>query len=381
MKRELSHRERVLAAINHIEPDRVPLALWGSAYGVTDPLYFDLAKLLGLDGLVAPFRRRMGHTVNYYDERILDALDIDVRYVDCGFTDLGGPPRGGGVDSWGVRYGQAAMYLSPVGHPLEKASAADLEDYPWPAVERYVRLEESVARARFLREKTDYAVVGRACDSYGPFERCCTLRGTQNFLMDLSLNEEFVHQLVGKVTSVLCRLLELYMEAVGGYLDVIELPGDDYAAAHPIISPAMFERFFVPAWREMIGVVKGIAPRCKILFHSDGNMGPLLNQVADLGVDIFHPVEPLPTVDMTTVKRTHGSRLCLWGGIDLKQALQGDEARVVAEVKERLRVLAPGGGYVLAPSNHLQPDVPAGNVVALFKAARLYGQYPIQGVE
>ncbi len=374
----MNHRQRVLTAVNHGEPDLVPVAIWGSAYGITDPLYFELVKILGLGQPVAPFRRRLGHTINYYDDRLLEALDIDVRHVDCGFSDLGGPARGGGEDAWGIRFAQSGIYLSAITHPLEDAGRQEIEDYPWPDVDQYLRRAELVERARFLRQHTDLAVIGRACDSYGPFERCCALRGTERFLVDLAEDEEFATALIGKVTGVLCRLLEIYLADAGPYLDILELPGDDYAALRPIISPRMFDRFFAPAWQRMIDLAHQAAPQCKLLFHSDGNMEPLLGRLVDLGIDIFHCLEPLPGVDLAGIKQKYGDRLCFWGAVDIKQALQGDEAAVEAEVRQRIRQLAPGGGYVLAPANHLQPDVPAQNVVALFQAARKYGKYPIQ---
>jgi len=95
----------------------------------------------------------------------------------------------------------------------------------------------------------------------------------------------------------------------------------------------------------------------------------------DLGVDVFHCLEPLPNVDLASIKAKYGDKLCFWGAIDIKQTMQGSVAGIEAEVQERVRVLAPGGGYVLAPANHLQPDVPAQNVIALFEAARKYGKY------
>ena len=227
------------------------------------------------------------------------------------------------------------------------------------------------------RNTAHYAVLGRAVDSFGPFERCCALRGTENFLVDLGTNPEFASLLIEKVTGVLSRLLEVVLAGAGPYLDIVELPGDDYAALHPIISPRMFDRFFAPAWRRMIQIARGAAPRSKILFHSDGNMEPFLGRLIDLGVDIFHCLEPLPGVDMEKIKAEYGSRLCFWGAIDIKEAMAGSAAGVTAEVRQRIRQLASGGGYVLAPANHLQPDVPVENVLALFQAARTYGRYPI----
>jgi uroporphyrinogen decarboxylase len=373
----MDHRQRVLTAINHQEPDYVPLAVWGSAYGITDPLYFDLLKYLQLGEPVPPFRTRKGHTINYYDDRVLEALDIDVRHVDPGFTDLGGPSAGGGMDAWGIRYDQSGIYLTAVDHPLQNSNPDSLEDYPWPNVETLIRHDELRARSRFLKEKTDYAVVGRAFDSFGPFERCCALRGTDTFLLDLAGDAEFAEKLIQKVTDVLYSGLEIYLATAGRYLDILELPGDDYAATRPIISPRMFDRFFAPVWQRLIALVKQAAPQCKILFHSDGAMEPFLSRLADLGVDIFHCLEPLPDVDMARIKKLYGKNLCFWGAIDIKQALQGSAARVEDEVKLRIRELAPGGGYVLAPANHLQPDVPPENVIALFNAGRKFGRYPL----
>jgi uroporphyrinogen decarboxylase len=177
--------------------------------------------------------------------------------------------------------------------------------------------------------------------------------------------------------DVHCRLLEIYLADAGPYLDIIELPGDDYAALRPIISPQMFDRYFAPAWARIIALVRQSAPRAKILFHSDGNMEPFLGRLIDLGVDIFHCLEPLPGVNMAHIKQQYGDRLCFWGAIDIKRAMTGDAAGVEAEVRERILALAPGGGYVVAPANHLQPDVPVANVIALTHAVRRWGKYPL----
>jgi len=378
MPNSMKPRDRVLAAVHHTQPDRVPTALWGSAYGITDQLYFSLLRHLNLGNPVPPFRRHLGHTINYYDDRILEALDIDVRHVWCGFTDLGGPKRDGGTDAWGVAYSQSGPYLTATTHPLAQATVEDLESYPWPNVEAYLRLDELRARAKWLHEKTDYAVVGRAPDSYGLFERCCTLRGTEQFLVDLITDPDFAHALINKVSQVHERLIEIYLDTAAPWLDIIELPGDDYAGESPIISPRMFDRFFSVPWKRIIDRIRQTAPHVKILFHSDGNVVPFLERFLDLGIDIFHSVEPLPGVNWADAKTRFGNRLCFWGGIDIKQALQADEERVRHEVLTRLEELAHGGGYVLAPSNHLQPDIPPQNVVALFKFAHIYGEYPLR---
>ncbi len=356
----MDHRERVLTAINHEEPDFIPTALWGSAYGVTDELYFQLIKLLQLDSPVLPFRRNKHHTINYYDERILDALDIDVRYVDCGFTDLGGPTLGGGRDAWGIRYEQNGLYLSAVEHPLATGTVEDVDSYTFPTVWKYMQLEEFSSQAKFLKEQTNFAVVGRAFDSHGVFARCCALRKTENFLNDLAYEEELPTVLIQKVTDTLCKLLEIYLTEVGNYLDIIELPGDDYASSRPFISPRTFDRFFYSSYKRMIDMIHQAAPGCKVLFHSDGNMEPFLSRFISLGVDVFHGLEPIPGMDMDRIKEEYGNQISFMGAIDIRDALRGSEQQVADEVKLRIQQLGKDGGYILAPANHLEPDIPAG---------------------
>ena len=369
----MDHRERVLTALAHQEPDRVPLALWGSAYGITDGLYHNLLHELGW-APVPPFRRRRGHTVNYYDDRLLDLIDADIHHVWLGSTDLASPPAEGGVDAWGVPWRKVGDYLFPGDPPLAQAKVEDLESYPWPEVESLVRREELLERACYLHHKTDYAVAARAVASYGPFEQACQLRGTEQFMVDLLTNEDFATALIDRIVNVLRRWLEIYLDIIAPYIDILELPGDDYASqTGPIISPRLFDKYFKPCWQQLIQLVKQASPRIQVLFHSDGAVAPFIPALLETGVDIIHPLEPVPATDMAAVKREYGEKLSFLGGIDIKRAMTGTEADVVAEVQRRIELLADGGGYILAPSNHLQPDVPPGNVLALFEAARKYG--------
>ena len=252
----MDHRERVLTALAHQEPDRVPLALWGSAYGVTDGLYHNWLRELGWEPL-PPFRRRGGHTANYYDGRILDLVDADIRHVWLGSTDLASPPAEGGVDAWGVRWHKAGDYLFAGNPPLAQAEVEDMESYPWPQVASLVRKEELRERARYLRDETDYAVAARAVASYGPFEQACQLRGTEQFMIDLLTDEDFAVALIDKIVDVLHRWLEIYLDIIAADVDIMELPGDDYASQRaPLISPRLFDKYFKLHWQRLINLVK-----------------------------------------------------------------------------------------------------------------------------
>jgi uroporphyrinogen decarboxylase len=374
----MDHRQRVMAAVNLREPDRVPLALWGSDYSISDVVYFDLLKLLNIGTPLLPARSFKGNDYNYMDDRLLAELAIDTRYVDTGFTDLGGATRGGGKDCWGVKFLENTGNLTPVYPPLLNSTASDLADYPFPVSWKYMRIEEFKKRAKYLKEETDFAVVGRAIDTIGPFQRCCALRSREKFLSDLINDEEFSFTLVQKVSNVLFRSLEILLNEAGDYLDIIELPGDDYAGTRPFISPKMFDRIFAPTWQIMIDMIRNAAPRSRILFHSSGNIELFISRLCSMGVDIIHGISEQPGIDLSKFKDQFGGHVCFWGAIDPKSMLSGSEDQVTENVQRTIKTLGPGGGFVLSPSTHLDLNVPARNVIACFKTAKEFGPYPIK---
>jgi uroporphyrinogen decarboxylase len=142
-----------------------------------------------------------------------------------------------------------------------------------------------------------------------------------------------------------------------------------------LFSPQHFERFLKPALVEIVQPVKSFRNDIAVAFHSDGAIVPLLESFIEIGIDILHPLEPLAANDHEAIKAQFGDRLTFMGAIDIKDAMPGSVEDVEAEVKRRISSLGPGGGYILAPANHLQADVPPENIVALYRAAKQYGSY------
>ena len=380
---DLTPRARVLAALNHQEPDRVPVALGGGPYGFVDELYFRLLDHLGLGGPVAPFRQ--GHNISYMDDRVLAALGVDTRYVWPGDSPSS-PTRATDdpdtfLDAFGQVWRRAVPYFYAESGMLSGAAdVADLDrlvTWPDPADPRWTA--GVTARAQSLRQETDCFVVARMVTSHGVFQTACDLRGTAEFMMDMALNPDFAQALLDRVTATIDGLLDGYLAACGDAIDMIELPGDDYAAnTNLLISPDMFRTYIRPALARLVATVKRHNPALKIMLHSDGLITSLLPEFIDLGIDVVHPLEPVPAMDLDAIKAEYGDQLAFLGSIDISHAMPGSVADVRAEVRRRIAQLAPGGGYVLAPANHLQADVPPENVIALFEAAREYGRYPIQ---
>ena len=382
----MTSRQRVLTALTHEEPDTVPLALGGGPYGLVDDLYLRLVDILNLGAPVPPFRS--GHNISYMDDRLLEKLGTDLRYCWPALLPNSpvnpGPDENTFYDSYGQIWKRALpYYYSGDGLLKEAVNVDDIERLVhWPDSSDPRWMNGVVERAHILREQTDYFVVMRMVASHGPFQTACDLRGTENFLKDLVRNREFARTLLEKVTTVLENLLKQAMRAGGQYFDMIELPGDDYAGnTNIMISPAMFRKFIKPCIARLVKVIKEHNPNVKIMLHSDGAITVLLPDIIDLGVDVIHPLEPLPATDLTGVKEKFGEQVTFLGGINISHAMPGSRGDVTAETKRRIAQLAPGGGYILAPSNHLQADVPAENVVTLFETARQFGKYPIQDTE
>jgi uroporphyrinogen decarboxylase len=168
--------------------------------------------------------------------------------------------------------------------------------------------------------------------------------------------------------------LRLTVQAGGRWFDMVELPGDDYAAnTNLMISPAMFRTFIQPCIARLVNAIKEYNPDTKVMLHSDGAITRLIPDFIALGVDVLHPLEPLPATDIPAVKAEFGDRLIFLGGIDISHAMRGNRDGVIADVQRCLIQLAPGGGYILAPSNHLQADIPPENVITLFETASAFG--------
>ncbi|GAP10269.1 uroporphyrinogen-III decarboxylase [Bellilinea caldifistulae] len=378
----LTPRQRVYTALRHETPDRVPTALGGGPYGLVDDLYFRLLDYFQLGQAVPPFRQ--GHNISYMDDRLLSLLDTDFRY--CWPARLPNSPVIPGddentfFDSFGQIWKRALPYYYAGRGLLQNTT--DRED-----IERLVRWPDPLdpswmngvaQRAEELQTHTPYFVVMRMVASHGPFQTACDLRGTENFLTDLIENPDFALALLDRITTLLEGLLDAAMRAGGRWFDMIELPGDDYAGnSGLILSPGMFRRFIKPCLQRMINTIRSHKPEIKIMLHSDGAVGRLIPDFIELGVDVLHPLEPLPSTNIPEIKQKFGNQISFLGGIDISHAMLGSREEVVQEVKTRLAQLAEGGGYILAPANHLQADVPAENVITLFQAAHEWGKYPL----
>ena len=330
-------REHVLATLDHREPDRVPLTLGGTASSFTDEAYFRLRGYLGIHGDVKPYR--YGHTGCYYDDRILEALGTDYRYLVLTYPDdshLKVLPDGSFLDEWGIRKQNVDGYVSRVGEPLAGATLEDLKRYPWPdpTLSDFHSLHTGceTGPSIFTRKWTPRLWPVLPCpprSSNGAW-----LCGYEEFLMRLKSDKPFAAKLIEKILNVQLALYDVLLDGVGEYVDIVETAEDYGTQASLLISAATYREMIMPARQRLNAFIKSKAPHAKILHHTCGAVGRLIPDLWASGIDILNPIQPLATgMESATLKGQWGDRLCFDGGIDTQFALPGNLAGLEVEVR------------------------------------------------
>jgi uroporphyrinogen decarboxylase len=375
----MNSRERVVAALSHQEPDRVPISLGGTAHKISDALFTALCQHFAID--CEPARVLTGISFTYYDDKLLGALGTDTRFVHMGAPE---PYQkrvyddGRYENEWGIVFQDEGHYQGVVGNPLRNASLDDLDRYAWPDVQDTGRVAGLQERARYLFEQTEYAIVAYRPTMAGLFETASMLRGMEQFMVDLMLDEPFANALLDKILALHLKLYELQLGAVGPYVQVVEALDDYGSQSGLMISPALYREMFLPRHRRLNALIRQLAPQAKIMFHSCGGVAPLIPDFIEAGFDVLNPLQPRAAgMNFPKMKAEFGETMSFLGGLDVQQTLRGPRAGVEQETMELIRMLAPGGGFVFAPSHNLSHDVPVKNVLCMLETVQRYGSYPI----
>lgn len=380
----MGHRERVLKALNHEEPDRVPIDLGGTSNSsVHIAKYQELKAHFGVD--IDESEDRLANKwirSVVVDEPVLQALDVDFRYLTVGSpdkkpdVDVGDD---GYIDEWGQlrRMPAGSLYYDVVDFPLAgPITVRDIANFDWPdpTDPGYTRgLRE---RALSLRESTDCAIVMRVPS---PFVHTTQfLRGFEDWFADLAGDPALATALFEATIEVTGGQATALLKEVGDIVDIVAM-GDDLGFQHgPMVSPEMYKRLMKP-WHEKYFDILKQNTSAFIHFHCCGAISKLLDDLIDAGVDAINPVQVSATdMDSAKLVAEFGDRVSFWGGIDTQHVLpNGTPDEVRAEVKKRIGDMAPGGGYVFSAVHNIQPDVPLENILTMFEAAKEFGQYPI----
>jgi uroporphyrinogen decarboxylase len=406
----MTSRERVLAALNHQEPDRVPIDLSGHrSSGIAAMAYARLRDHLGLPK--KPIRvYDPVQQLAIVDEDVLQRFQVDTielgrafaqedkHWADwtlpdgtpCLMPAWALPERDNG--EWVIRshvsgrviarMPENVWYFEQTHWPFLEQDDPDhieavIPESMWTAIASPpgpivagpdgARLLQDGARR--LRQQTDRAIIGLFGGNLLEFGQF--LYRNDNFFMVLAGEPERAHRFLDKLVEMHLRNLDGFLSAVGEFIDVI-LFGDDLGMqSGPQVSPAMYREYFQPRERAMWQLVKQRAPHLKIMLHCCGGVRELLPGLIDAGLDAINPVQiTCRGMETAGLKRDFGSRLTFWGGgCDTRDVLiKGTPAQVTEHVRKQVKLWQPGGGFVFQQVHNILADVPPANIVAMYDA-------------
>ena len=374
----MTPRERFLAALNHEEPDRVPLDLGGINTSLMIETHNNLKNHLGHTDVPSQVLSKTWQIAKTA-EPILEKLSIDSRYVFPEMKMLEIAENDGYfIDEWGVKRRFIMHYYEMEEHPLGgEIDMEDVESYPWPDPREHIILDGLRERARSLKEDTDYAVCGYPGGG-SLFEQAWYLRGYTDLLVDFMVNKDLAHAVLSHILDARKKNAELFLNEAGEYLDVFQI-GDDIATQdNPAMSPELYREMLKPYQAELFAFIKERTP-AKLYYHSCGSVVPLIDDLIEIGVDALNPIQVTARdMDTAKLKRRFGNRIAFWGAIDSQKVLPfGTPDDVRKEVRRCISDLASGGGYILAGVHNLQPDISPENIIAMYEEGAEFGKYPL----
>jgi uroporphyrinogen decarboxylase len=382
----MNARERVTLALNHQEPDRIPIDLGGSiCSSIHRDAYIELKKHLGMDIEEIQMVDYV-QQLPYVDEALLERFDIDFRLVQLPAAtapDLEIFEEGDNyafIDRWGSKLHmpkEGGLYFDWVDFPIQEPTLSALDDYAWPHPDPPECNAQLRKQAEYLYEHTDYALVGSAIIGGGIFEQPARTMGLENFFMALVKEPRFADRLMGQITEIYIESCNNYLEQVGQYLQVFTYFDDVSGQDGWLISPDVYLRMIKPKQRRLLEAIRRKTD-AKVYYHGCGAVYDLIPDLIELGFDILNPVQVSARgMDTKRLKEEYGQDMVFWGGgVDTQHVLPfGRPAEVADEVKRRIDDLAPGGGFVFAAVHNIQALVPPENIVTMFETALEYGKY------
>ncbi len=387
MNREtMTSRERVLAALNHEIPDRIPIDFGGNQTGIHKFAYGALLEYLGLrDGItIMDAVQQLARPC----EEVLKRFHVDTRYISAGAASdwHGGivqEERDGRrwhdlVDEFGVRWSMPddqPFFMDITHHPLAQASMDDLRAYPFPKGDDPGRFEGLRDRALQIKNETPYAVVSGI--SGVVYETCWYMRGLENWFMDLMANPAFCEALLDQTLKFWLDWFRVFLDEVGDVVDVIMI-GDDLAGQNgPLFHPGIYTDLVKPRHKRLVQYIKS-RTGAKLWYHTCGACAGYIPDLLDNGIDVLNPVQiSAAGMDPADLKAQYGKSLSFWGGaIDAQHVLPvSSPEKVRHAVRGNMEILKPGGGFVFNNVHNIQAGVPPENIVALYDAAYEYGFY------
>lgn len=346
-------RQRVLDALAHIEPHRVPFA-WN--FGPTPEMTKVMVSTMAAQSL---------------DWHAFAKNLDDIRQV---FPRTIGPALLPHFDIWGIERGSQSYgtgaYDEIVRYPLAGIHDVSwIRSYPWPDPEAYDYdnfRDEVLASDPADRKARKLAI--NVCGN--PFEIYCWMTGLEESLMNLILYPDVVHTAMAQITTYFAERLRITLDKAGDVLDILYFADDLGGQQNLLMSTKTYRAMLKPYHARLFRLAHEMAPHAKVMFHSDGAVFDILPDLLDAGIDVLEAVQ-IDTAGMNPLrlKTVFGDSLCFHGGISVQDLLpNADPVTVIRVCRELVNVFGSGGGYIAAPSHAIQVGTPPENVLAMLRA-------------
>jgi len=354
----LKPRERVLTALSRRVPDRVP-------------------KTMSLcPSQMERFRQETGHEspAAYFGFETRGVGPLPVQ-TDADFGPyLEDLPAGARVDEWGIGWLRGSeFHFERIIHPLRNArTVAEIENYPFPDLAAGYRFAGFADKIDAVHQEGFAAVASVSPVGGTVFWPAYKLRGMAALLMDLVTEPMLAGALLDKVTEI-CAALAARLASYD--IDILWLADDFGTQRALIVRPEAWREWFKERLRTVIHAAKSVNPDLLIAFHSDGKIDEIIPELIDIGVDVLNPIQP-EVMDPAALKREYGQDLAFWGGVGTQTTMPFGTATGVREtVRDLIATVGEGGGFLIAPTHLVEPEVPWENIVAFIEAVEEFGVY------
>ena len=385
----MNSRERVLLALNHREPDRVPFDMGGTVVtGINVKAYQALRDYLELPR-IKPTVVDIVQQLAQVDNDVMDRLGVDVSNISprssasfqIEIREMEGGKHTYFYDEYGIGWRMpkiGGLYYDMFDHPLSgDIDESDVESYILPDPTdpaRFTGIRE--AAERVIKEEQRAVIVGNL--SAGIFELYLWTRGFQRGYSDLIGNPALVQKILRRYLDMQLAYWEKMFAVLGDMIDVVQM-ADDFAGQNDmLISPGLYRKYLKPLHKQLFDFVhsRGSA---KVFLHSCGSIRKVIPDLIEIGLDIINPVQVSAAgMDSAELKREYGKDLTFWGGgVDTQRTFDGSHTpeEVREDVKRRVTDLMPGGGFVFATVHNIQGNVPPENIIAMWETLHKYGAY------
>ena len=379
----MNSRERVLAAINHQEPDRIPLDL-GSGHACKFTKYF-YEKLLDYFGITDEKDRleicQKPYQLVYASDKVMDLLKTDVR--NCRVHYMPNPDfKSPYVKEWsddqynyytndfGTSYRMpktGGLYYDNTGTELDADDEDKDETFVWPVPGK----PDPAGRAE-MQAYRDAGYLGTTCQVYanGFLQTGPLLYGYEPFFMMLVAEPERCEAMMDKLLEKKMEWYDNMFEVYGGLLDVTA-EADDFGIQRGLLcSPSILKDMVLPYHKKLNDYIKSKQPGLKTTLHTCGSVYQAIDDIIDAGYDCLNPVQIAAyNMEPERLKKEFGDRITFWGGgINTQYTLpNGTIEEVKDETKRIMDTFAPGGGFVFSPVHNIQDDVPVENFIAMWE--------------